>query len=107
MQYVRMSAFRNSDSGSLADGIAEQCYRFSQNLPTVILLIPRAALCLSLLLTFSSASPAAIAAGNTGASQRDSTFFNGDGVLTSYARGILIFNCVWIMWRVFLLLASW
>lgn len=107
IQYVRLSSFRKSDAGSLADGIAEQCYRFSQNLPTVILLLPRAALCLALLLTFSSPSPAAVAASNAGASQRDKTFFNGDGALTSYARGILIFNCVWIIWRVFVLLASW
>lgn len=107
MQYIRLNAFRTSDQGSFSNGVAEQCYRFSQNLPTVILLLPRAALCLAVLLTFSNASPAAVASGNAGNSARDSTFFNGDGALTSYARGILIFNCVWIIWRVFLLLASW
>jgi len=107
MQYIRFNAFRKSDDGSISNGIAEQCYRFSQNLPTVILLLPRAAMCLALLLAFSSPGSAGVASGNAGSKPRDATYFNGDGALTSYGRGILIFNAVWIAWRVLVLLASW
>ena len=107
MQYIRLNAFRKSDDGSISNGIAEQCYRFSQNLPTVILLLPRAAICLALLLAFSSPGSAAVASSNAGSEPRDATYFNGDGALTRYGRGILIFNAVWIAWRVLVLLASW
>ncbi|KAF9509214.1 hypothetical protein BS47DRAFT_174354 [Hydnum rufescens UP504] len=104
--HLRTSAFRRSQNGSLRDGFAETCFRYSQNLPTVILLLPRAALCLAALLSFSAATPAAIQA-TAGPSLRDRTFFNANGSLTSYARGILITNAAWTMWRVFVLLASW
>jgi hypothetical protein len=64
-------------------------------------------MCLALLFAFSSPGAAAVAAGNAGESPRDATYFNNDGALTSYGRGILIFNAVWISWRVLVLLASW
>jgi hypothetical protein len=106
LRHVRANAFDRSQNGSLRDGFAETCYRYSQNLPTVVLLLPRAALCLAALLSFSAATPAAVLA-TAGPSPRDRTFFDANGSLTSYARGLLITNAAWTMWRVFLLLCSW
>lgn len=68
MYFIRVSAFHPFAStsssvshaqepphnGSLRDGLAETFYFYSQNLPTVALLLPRAALSLALLLGFSS-----------------------------------------------------
>ena len=102
-QYVRANAFKTSEHGSIYDGLAETCFGLSQNLPTVITLLPRAALCLALLLTFGAASSSAAAIGNLGGSIRDSTFFNENGILTSYAKGILIANAVWAAWRAIVL----
>ncbi|GJJ14149.1 hypothetical protein Clacol_008409 [Clathrus columnatus] len=76
--------------------IAESAYFFSQNTPTVVLLLPRAALCLALLLQ----SPAGADLG------RDSTYFDANGALTSYARGILFANAIWTLWRSIVLLGS-
>ena len=76
-------------------------------MPTVIFLLPRAALCLAALFAFSG--PTALAAADNGEIPigRDTTFFNGQGNLTSYARGTLIANAVWAMWRTLVLLVSW
>ncbi|CAL1702863.1 unnamed protein product [Somion occarium] len=94
-------------SGSLRDGLAETFYFYSQNLPTVALLAPRATLSLALLLAFSSPLP--FPQGDTGIfSKRDGTFFRAeDGTLTSYARGVLIANAAWTAWRILVLLVSW
>ena len=107
MTHVRLSAF-TGDQGSLRDGLAETFFFYSQNLPTVALLLPRAGLCLALLLTFSSAQPGDIALADAGINtHRDGTFFRADGTLTSYARGVLIANAAWTAWRTLVLLISW
>ena len=107
MYYIRFSAFLG-ERGSLADGLAETFYFYSQNLPTVALLMPRAALCLALLFAFSSPDPNAVALGDAGISRRDGTFFRpADGTLTDYARGVLIANAAWTAWRILVLLVSW
>lgn len=76
--------------------IAESAYFLSQNTPTVVLLLPRATLCVALLLQ----TPAGPGLG------RDSTYFDANGALTSYARGILFTNAAWTLWRVVVLLGS-
>lgn len=107
MRYVRRSAF-SGENGSLWDGIAETCWFYSQNLPTVALLLPRAGLCLALLLSFSSPQSSYVALIDTGANHRDGTFFRAaDGTLTDYARGVLIANAAWTAWRTLVLLWSW
>src|ERR1700722_9269680 len=106
LQYIRYSAFFG-DKGSLYDGLAETFWFYSQNLPTVALLLPRAALSLALLLSFSSPQPGVIALADTGTSTRDSTYFHRDGVLTGYARGVLIANAAWTAWRFLVLITSW
>lgn len=55
--------------------------------PTVVLLIPRVGLSLALLLLFGT-----VAYGNaaTGATERDSAFFEPNGTLTAYATGVLL-----------------
>jgi hypothetical protein len=106
-QHIRASAWKRSQGGSFRDGLAELCYRYSQNGATVALLLPRAALSLALLFAFSSAQPSALAIGNEGDSARDGTFFGPDGTLSGYARGILIANAAWTAWRIVVLLAGW
>jgi len=106
MRHVRRSAF-SVEYGSLRDGIAETCWFYSQNLPTIALLLPRAGLCLALLFAFSSSQPGYVALAEVGSSQRDQTFFRIDGTLTNYARGVLIANAAWTAWRTLVLLCSW
>lgn len=84
-------------------GIAETCFFYSQNLPTVAMLIPRAGLSMALLFSFSS--PPAFATPSV--SLRDQTFFRSDGSLTDYARGVLFANAAWTGWRILVLIASW
>lgn len=108
LQHIRASAFQPKHSGSLKDGLAETSYFYSQNAPTVALLLPRAALSLCLLFAFSLSQPNTLAVSNMGVQSRDAAFFKaGDGTLTGYAKGILIVNCVWTVWRALVLLASW
>lgn len=107
MQYIRFSAFFG-ENGSLRDGIAETFWFYSQNLPTVALLLPRAGLSLALLLGFTSTSPDYVAMLETGFNSRDRTYFRAsDGTLTDYARGVLIANAAWTAWRVLVLFLSW
>lgn len=122
LQYLRFSAFfpeRTDETdpdhdlhdyygdvqGSWRQGLAETFSFYSQNVPTVALLLPRAGLCLALLFSFSSPAP------NFGASSsfmnRDATWFRLDGSLTDYARGVLIANAAWAGWRALVLLVSW
>ncbi|KAJ3485608.1 hypothetical protein NLJ89_g11885 [Agrocybe chaxingu] len=79
---------------SWKQGLAETCFFYSQNLPTVALLLPRAGLCLALLFAFGSAPEVLSVFGVTtsGAgnlARRDATFFRPDA------------------WRSLVLLASW
>ncbi|KII84855.1 hypothetical protein PLICRDRAFT_57382 [Plicaturopsis crispa FD-325 SS-3] len=105
-QHLRFTAF-TGENGSLRDGLAETFWFYSQNLPTVALLLPRAGLCVALLLAFSTPQPGVVALANVGVS-RDGTFFHGsDGTLTNYARGILFANAAWTAWRALVLLGSW
>ena len=107
MYHIRFSAFRG-EHGSLVDGLAETFYFYSQNLPTVALLMPRAALCLALLFAFSAPDPGAAALADAGISRRDGTYFrSSDQTLTNYARGVLIANAAWTAWRLLVLFVSW
>jgi len=50
--YVNSSAVLPSAEGSLRNALAETCYLYAQNLPTILTLLPRAGLALALLLSF-------------------------------------------------------
>jgi hypothetical protein len=119
-QHIRNSAFPHINSnailpsaeGSLRDALAETCYFYSQNLPTIATLLPRAGLALALLLTFFSPErfPGGLSLPDVDPSitQRDGTFFNaGTGALSGYAKGVLIANAAWAAWRTLVLLLSW
>ncbi|KIJ62393.1 hypothetical protein HYDPIDRAFT_94511 [Hydnomerulius pinastri MD-312] len=107
MQYIRFSAFFG-ENGSLRDGLAETAWFYSQNLPTVVLLLPRAGLALALLLSFSFANPEYVSLVEAGFNGRDRTFFRAsDGTLTDYARGVLYANAAWTAWRALVLFISW
>lgn len=127
MQHIRASAFPrlNPDAklpathphartheGSLRDALAETCYFYSQNLPTVALLLPRAGIALALLLQFYSPEqlPGGLTLADVDASiaRRDGTYFDqGTGALSGYAKGVLIANAAWTAWRALVLLISW
>ena len=107
LYHIRASAF-GSEHGSLRDGLAETFYYYSQNLPTVALLLPRAGLSLALLLAFWSPQPGEVNLTDAGISPRDGTFFRAaDQTLTDYARGVLIANAAWTAWRILVLFISW
>ncbi|KAF7308603.1 OPT oligopeptide transporter [Mycena chlorophos] len=107
MQHLRYSAFFG-EHGSWRDGMAETFSFYSQNLPTVALLLPRAGLSLALLLSYSSPDVGIVALADAGTSLRDKTFFRADnGTLTDYARGVLLANAAWTAWKTLLVLCSW
>lgn len=108
LRYIRAAAFHPEQGGSLRDGLAETFWFYSQNTATVALLLPRAGLCLALLLTFGSVQPGALALADSGNVLRDRTFFRAQtGTFTDYARGVLIANAAWTAWRVLVFLISW
>jgi hypothetical protein len=120
LQHIRTSAFPNvnpgavlpSAEGSLRDALAETCYFYAQNLPTIVTLLPRAGLALALLLSFFSPEqlPGGLSLSDVdqGIARRDGTFFDkSTGALSSYAKGVLIANAAWAAWRTLVLLFSW
>ncbi|KAI0251640.1 hypothetical protein BJV78DRAFT_1282308 [Lactifluus subvellereus] len=119
LQHIRTSAFPRvnpsavlpSAEGSLRDALAETCYFYAQNLPTIVTLLPRAGLALALLLSFFN--PVQLPGGlslsdvDQAITQRDGTFFNTNtGALSGYAKGVLIANAAWAAWRTLVLLLS-
>ncbi len=98
---IRYGAFT---FGNIRDGLAETCWFYSQNLPTVTLLLPRAAVSIILLFNFSSVPSEAPTTGILG---RDGAFFRDDGTLNGYSRGILFVNAAWTAWRTLVLICSW
>jgi len=108
LQHIRSTAWDSERGGSVRDGIAEICWYLSQNTANIALLLPRAGLCLALLLTFSSSQPGALALADSGSIRRDRTFFNPqDGTLSGYAEGVLIANVAWTAWRTLVWLCAW
>ncbi|KAI0086063.1 hypothetical protein BDY19DRAFT_895416 [Irpex rosettiformis] len=107
LYHIRASAF-SREHGKFRDGLAETFYYYSQNLPTVALLLPRAALSLALLLSFWTPEAGELALADMGVRPRDGTFFrSSDQTLTNYARGVLIANAAWTAWRLLVLFVSW
>ena len=105
-------------------GFVEWAWDRSQNIPTVVLLLPRAGIALAVLLTYSTLNPTTLAylnsrlnfpgktvlRGETSSTpvSRDSTFFNGmDGTLTTYAKTVLWANCGWTLWKILILLIAY
>ena len=120
LQHIRSSAFPfvspnavlRSAEGSLRDALAETCYFYAQNLPTIVTLLPRAGLALALLLSFFSPEnlPGGLSLSDVDQSiaRRDGTFFDKNtGALSTYAKGVLIANAAWAAWRTLVLLFSW
>ena len=105
-------------------GFVEWAWDRSQNIPTVVLLLPRASIALAVLLTFSTLNPTTLTYLNSRLDlpekavlktetsstpvSRDSTFFNGtDGTLTTYAKAVLWANCGWTLWKILILLIAY
>ena len=65
----------HSSLASWKDWTAETCYFYGQNLPTVSLLVPRAAFCIALLLAYTTAPAEDIVLAALGEMKRDQTFF--------------------------------
>ena len=108
LRHIRSASWDPERGGSLRDGIAETCWYLSQNTANIALLLPRAGLSLALLLTFSSSQPGTLALADSGNVLRDRTFFNSQtGVLSGYAKGVLIANAAWTAWRTLVWLSAW
>ena len=110
--YVNSSAILPSAEGSLRDALAETCYLYARNLPTIVTLLPRAGLALAPLLSFFSPEnlPGALSLSDVDQSfgRRDGTFFDKNtGALSTYAKCVLIANAAWAAWRTLILLFSW
>ena len=105
-------------------GFVEWAWDRSQNIPTVVLLLPRAGIALAILLTYSTVNPTTLAFlnarlnlpgnallqadANTNPASRDSTFFNEtNGTLTTYAKTVLWVNCGWTLWKILILLLAY
>jgi hypothetical protein len=102
-----LDEFYDPNERSWKQGLAETFFFYSQNLPTVALLLPRAGLSLALLFAFSGPAPTFAFVSASAITQRDKTFFRQNGALSDYARGVLIANAVWTAWKVLVLLVSW
>jgi hypothetical protein len=105
-------------------GFVEWAWDRSQNVSTVVFLLPRAGIALAVLLTYSTVNPATLAYFNsrlnlpgTGVLKvessptpvlRDNTFFNEtNGTLTTYAQAVLWANCGWTLWKILILLIAY
>ncbi|TFK25902.1 hypothetical protein FA15DRAFT_703346 [Coprinopsis marcescibilis] len=91
------------------DGLAETFNLYSQNLPNMVVLLPRAGVALGLVLAFGSGAGGGRFGTSLGqAAQRDATFFRREnGLLTEYALAILWINIAWAGWRLLVLVVSW
>ena len=108
LRHIRSIAWDPDRGGCVRDGIAETCWYLSQNTANIALLLPRAGLCLALLLTFSSSQPGTMAFADPGSTRRNRTFFNPqDGMLSGYAEGVLIANVAWAVWRALVWVCAW
>ncbi|KZV67016.1 hypothetical protein PENSPDRAFT_688528 [Peniophora sp. CONT] len=108
----RAHAVLPSAEGAWRDALAESFYFYSQNLPTVALLLPRAGITLAVLLGFWSPTPLpdgqSLANVSSAVSMRDGTFFDSQtGGLSGYAKGVLAASAAWAAWRILVLLISW
>jgi hypothetical protein len=77
--YVKSSAVLPSAEGSLRDALAETCYFYAQNLPTIVTLLPHTGLALLLLSFFSPENlPGGLSLSDVDQSitSRDGTFFD-------------------------------
>ena len=110
------SRHSRSDSGSSVGSVrkgrdvwqffAESCWFYSQNLPTIVLLVPRLAMTLALYIAFVGPSTGTTL-GSGGGLGRDGTFFGSRGELTGYAQVIMWIQLAWGVWRILVLIASW
>ena len=97
LQQVRLAAWRGP---TRLDGLLEQLWWLVQNWPTVATLIPRMALCIALLLSYTDNDATGVA------TRRDAAFFTTDNELTQYACIVLLINAAWAAYRTGLVLAS-
>jgi hypothetical protein len=87
------------------------CYFYVQNLPTIVMPLPRAGLAVVLLLSFFSAenipgghhSRTLIRVLRTAMKR----FFTRMREFCAYAKGVFIVNAAWAAWEILVLLLSW
>lgn len=81
----------------------ETFWFYSQNCPTVVLLFPRAIICVVLIVLFGPSASGEVAV----VEDRDSSFFDSeDGRLTSFIYVILLINLGWAAWRLLVVTTS-
>ena len=107
---INLNAILPSAEGLLRNVLAEMCFFYAQNLPTIVTLLLCTGLALALLLLFFSPECGGLLLSDIDQSiaHRNGTFFDkSTGALTCYAKGVLIANAAWAAWRVLVLLLSW
>ncbi|EIW73364.1 hypothetical protein TREMEDRAFT_59529 [Tremella mesenterica DSM 1558] len=102
--FTFLSHIRLSSLGTITsrDIIPETFHFLIQIGPSLLPLLPRAALSIVLLLFYSSSSPPSTPLD----SSKDSHFFTSTGQLTSYARGVLLTFDAWVAIRLVIVLSS-
>ncbi|GAA5899948.1 uncharacterized protein JCM6883_006044 [Sporobolomyces salmoneus] len=114
MWQVRLAPLRPKSPLAIAvegtsrlDFVRETLCWYRQNWPTVLLLIPRAAISVAVLLLYTTTAYGASMSTGQFAS-RDSAFFNSTtGALTGFAAGVVLTNCVWAALRLVVLVVAW
>ncbi|GAA5954084.1 hypothetical protein JCM3765_005285 [Sporobolomyces pararoseus] len=92
---------------SRLDFVRETLCWYRQNWPTVLLLIPRAAISVALLLLYTTTAYGTSMSTGQFAS-RDSAFFDSaTGALTGFAAGVVLTNCAWAALRLVVLIVAW
>ncbi|GAA6016143.1 hypothetical protein JCM11491_000681 [Sporobolomyces phaffii] len=114
MWQVRLAPLRPKSPLSVAvegssrlDFVRETLCWYRQNWPTVLLLVPRAAISVAVLLLYTTTAYGSSM--NTGQfASRDSAFFDSaTGALTGFAAGVVLTNCAWAALRLVVLVVAW
>jgi hypothetical protein len=110
--YVNSSAALPSAAGSLHDALAEMCYFYAQNLPTIVTLghssrvqaWPSRRFSRSSVLRISLVGYYSWTLIRVSRAAMESSFDKNVGALSAHAKGVLIANAAW---RTLVLLLSW
>ncbi|GAA5942091.1 uncharacterized protein JCM15063_002001 [Sporobolomyces koalae] len=92
---------------SRLDFVRETLCWYRQNWPTVLLLIPRAAISVAVLLLYTTTAYGTSTATNQFVARDSAYFAPATGALTGFAAGVVLTNCVWAALRLVVLVVAW
>ncbi|KDN44383.1 hypothetical protein K437DRAFT_138993 [Tilletiaria anomala UBC 951] len=97
-------------SATSTDFFIETCWYYSQNWPTIITLIPRAIICIIVLVLYNPSGTLSSTLSSTPGlmSARDPFFFDSaTDLLSTYASIVLVVYLGWVSWRALVLVVSY